>query len=624
MKQGFVKVGAATVDLRAGDISYNTERIKEQFLLADNSALNLLVLPELSLTGVSCEDLFFTDTLLTGAEEALYDLVAFSSTLYPVFVVGLPFRLNGRLYNAAAVISSGRLLGIVPKAQSDESEAFSAYEGENVEIVLGDTTVPFGASLVFASAQYRSFAFGVELGDNGMLPIPACLSSCLNGALIVANPTARPLYANEDDAYRAQLSSLSARLHCAYVSAAASPCESTADMVYADHHVIYENGTLLAEHLPLSDSHLLISEIDLQALLFERKLKYPTGDGKATYCYFDQEVKETSLTRRYLRDPFLPSARDKECERILLIQAYGLKKRFEHTHAATAVIGISGGLDSTLALLALVRCFDLMSKPRTDIHAITMPCFGTTSRTKNNAQTLCQALGVTLIEIPIADAVRQHFADIGHEESLHDVTFENSQARERTQVLMDYANRKNGLVIGTGDLSELALGWATYNGDHMSMYGVNASIPKTVIRTVVAYEAKRLGATIEKTLTDILLTPISPELLPHEDGKIAQKTEDLVGPYELHDFFLYHFLRYGASPTKIYRLARYAFDGEYEDKTILYWLKTFFRRFFTQQFKRSCMPDGAKVTRLSLSSHKDFYMPSDVSGAAFLREIDEL
>jgi len=432
----------------------------------------------------------------------------------------------------------------------------------------------------------------------------------------------------QEDYRRREIASLSSRLACGYVSAAASCTESTTDFVMGDHHVIAENGKILAEHPLFGEDGLLISEIDVTLLQSERHKNTAWETSTEAFpCPFEQEVKETSLTRTYDTNPFAPADANMagRCETILQIQAHGLKKRFEHARSATAVLGISGGLDSTLALLAAVRAFDLMGKPRTDIRCITMPCFGTTARIKSNAVTLCEELGVSVTEINITAAVRQHFADIGHDESVTDVTYENSQARERTQVLMDMANRCNGLVIGTGDLSELALGWATYNGDHMSMYSVNGSIPKTLVRRVVAYEADRIGGKVCETLRDILDTPVSPELLPASgDGNIAQKTEDLVGPYELHDFFLYYFLRYGMTPAKIDRLANRAFAGVYDSATIRKWLTTFMRRFFIQQFKRSCLPDGPKVGRLSLSPRGDWQMPSDAAFALYLKELEEL
>jgi len=631
MKHGFIKVAAATVPVRVADVAFNTESIKECIRQADEAGVNLLVLPELCVTGATCGDLFLTDTLLNAAEKALRDIEKATEGLYPVVVVGAPIRQLGRVYNTAAVIHNGEILGIVPKTvlSRDEKRVFASGKGVEDCVALGnDSSIPFGNNLIFPCDTLLDFIFAIEIGNEGLSLSAPSIEAAKNGATIIANPTAVEALVAQEDYRRREIASLSSRLACGYVSAAASCTESTTDFVMGDHHLIAENGRLLAEHPLFGEDRLLISEIDVSLLQSERRKdsKWETAT-EAFPCPFPQDLRETILTRTCDRSPFSPADADMDerCETILQIQAHGLKKRFEHARSATAVLGISGGLDSTLALLAAVRAFDLMGKPRTEIRCITMPCFGTTARTKSNAVTLCEELGVSVTEINITAAVRQHFADIGHDESVTDVTYENSQARERTQVLMDMANRCNGLVIGTGDLSELALGWATYNGDHMSMYSVNGSIPKTLVRRVVAYEADRIGGKVCETLRDILDTPVSPELLPAtNDGKIAQKTEDLVGPYELHDFFLYYFLRYGMSPAKIDRLANRAFAGVYDSATIRKWLTTFMRRFFIQQFKRSCLPDGPKVGRLSLSPRGDWQMPSDAAYALYLKELEEL
>ncbi len=631
MKHGFIKVATATIPVRVADVAYNTEHIKERMRQADEAGVNLLVLPELCVTGATCGDLYLTDTLLAAVKDALHDIEKATEGIYPVVVVGTPLRRMGRVYNTAAVIHNGAILGIVPKTVLSRGERRIFSSGKGVEdcVALGhDDTFPLGNNLVFSCDTLSDFTFAVEIGNEGFSLSSPSVKAVKNGAAIIANPTAVEALVAQEDYRRREIASLSSRLACGYVSAAASYTESTTDFVMGNHHVIAENGKVLAEHPIFGEDGLLITEIDVSLLQGER-LSDPAWKTAtdAFPCPFLQEVRETNLTRPYDVSPFAPANvnMDERCETILQIQAHGLKKRFEHARSATAVIGISGGLDSTLALLAAIRAFDLMGKPRTDIRCFTMPCFGTTARTKSNAVTLCEELGVSVSEINITAAVRQHFADIGHDEAVTDVTYENAQARERTQVLMDMANRCNGLVIGTGDLSELALGWATYNGDHMSMYSVNGSIPKTLVRRVVAYEADRIGGKVGETLRDILDTPVSPELLPAAgDGNIAQKTEDLVGPYELHDFFLYYFLRYGMTPAKIDRLANRAFAGVYDSATIRKWLTTFMRRFFIQQFKRSCLPDGPKVGRLSLSPRGDWQMPSDAAFALYLKELEEL
>ncbi len=630
MKHGFIQVAAATVLVKVADVAYNTERVIERIRQADETGVNLLVLPELCLTGATCGDLFLTDTLLNAAEKALRDVEKATNGLYPVVVVGTPLRHLGRVYNAAAVIHNGEILGIVPKTVLSREEKRIFASGMSVEgrVLSSDDFIPFGNHLIFPCDTLLDFTFAVEIGNEGLSLSAPSVEAVKNGATIVANPTAVEALVAQEDYRRREIASLSSRLAGGYVSAAASCTESTTDFVMGDHHVIAENGKILAEHSLFGEDGLLISEIDVSLLQSERRKNtaWETTTG-AFPCSFLQDLRETPLTRTYDTNPFAPADADmvERCETILQIQAHGLKKRFEHARSATAVLGISGGLDSTLALLAAVRAFDLMGKPRTDIRCITMPCFRATARTKSDAVALCEELGVSVTEINITAAVRQHFSDIGHDEAVTDVTYENAQARERTQVLMDMANRVNGLVIGTGDLSELALGWATYNGDHMSMYSVNGSIPKTLVRRVVAYEADRIGGKVGETLRDILDTPVSPELLPAtNDGKIAQKTEDLVGPYELHDFFLYYFLRYGMSPAKIDRLANRAFAGIYDSATIRKWLTTFMRRFFIQQFKRSCLPDGPKVGRLSLSPRGDWQMPSDAAFALYLKELEEL
>ena len=638
MKQGFIKTAAGSVGITVADTSLNAGRITERISEADRSGVNLLVFPELCLTGYTCGDLFLSDALLDSVEPSLEKICADTAGAYPVTVLGLPFRYLGKLFNCAAVIHGGRILGLVPKTyipgygEFYEARQFSSGKslGDDVRTVkLCGQDVPFGNGIVFRHEALRDYSFGIEICEDLWVPCPPCERLTASGANIICNPSASDEVIGKEGYRRLLVSSTSARLACGYVYSNAASSESTQDMVFSNHHIIAENGTLLAENRPFEENGLIVSEIDVARLTHERHriTTYDVVPG-GYEVIFPQEIRETELTRHFDRNPFVPPHDAQINERagaILRIQSYGLKKRLEHARAKTAVIGISGGLDSTLALLVAVRAMDILGRDRHDIKAVTMPCFGTTKRTKSNAVRLCEELGVSVSEINITAAVRQHFADIGHDESILDVTYENCQARERTQVLMDIANKTGGLVIGTGDLSELALGWATYNGDHMSMYGVNTSVPKTLVRYIVRYEAEKSGGALAGVLYDILDTPVSPELLPaKENGEIAQKTEDLVGPYELHDFFLYHMMRFGSSPAKIFRLAKYAYAGAYTDDTILHWLKTFVRRFFIQQFKRSCMPDGPKVGTVTLSPRGDLRMPSDASFAVWMKEIDSL
>ena len=638
MKQGFIKTAAGSVGITVADTLSNAGRITERISEADRSGVNLLVLPELCLTGYTCGDLFLSDALLDSVEPSLEKICADTAGAYPVTVLGLPFRYLGKLFNCAAVIHGGRILGLVPKTyipgygEFYEARQFSSGKllGDDVRTVkLCGQDVPFGNGIVFRHEALRDYSFGIEICEDLWVPCPPCERLTASGANIICNPSASDEVIGKEGYRRLLVSSTSARLACGYVYSNAASSESTQDMVFSNHHIIAENGTLLAENRPFEENGLIVSEIDVARLTHERHriTTYDVVPG-GYEVIFPQEIRETELTRHFDRNPFVPPHDAQINERagaILRIQSYGLKKRLEHARAKTAVIGISGGLDSTLALLVAVRAMDILGRDRHDIKAVTMPCFGTTKRTKSNAVRLCEELGVSVSEINITAAVRQHFADIGHDESILDVTYENCQARERTQVLMDIANKTGGLVIGTGDLSELALGWATYNGDHMSMYGVNTSVPKTLVRYIVRYEAEKSGGALAGVLYDILDTPVSPELLPaKENGEIAQKTEDLVGPYELHDFFLYHMMRFGSSPAKIFRLAKYAYAGAYTDDTILHWLKTFVRRFFIQQFKRSCMPDGPKVGTVTLSPRGDLRMPSDASFAVWMKELDSL
>ena len=630
MKDGYIRVAAGRVAVAVGDPEHNKGEILARIREADAAGVNLLVLPELCLTGASCGDLFYSETLLEAARCAAEDIVHETEGLYPVVVFGLPLSRRGKLYNCAAVAQGGKLLGVVAKSNltSDDLRYFAVAEnlGDYPMFELAGYVVRLEAGLVFTHRQMKNYAFGVTLGEDGG-PLSAMARVCAGGATVVLNASASPEIVGAAEARRTLAAARSADLCCAFVCANADVSESTQDTVCSAHHLIVEAGRVVAEKAPFEDKNLLIAEVDVSHLSYDRRVKgnYPCAD--ALCVVFDQELREHELTMPMQKNPFVPAdaARaDVRAEEVLQIQSRALARRIEHTFARRAVIGISGGLDSTLALLVAVRAMDILGRPRADVLAITMPGFGTTSRTRSNAVVLCEQLGVSLRQISIAAAVKQHFADIGHAEDVFDVTYENAQARERTQVLMDVANQENGLVIGTGDLSELALGWATYNGDHMSMYAVNADVPKTMVRSLVRYEAERLTDSAA-VLLDILDTPVSPELLPADArGNIAQKTEDLVGPYELHDFFLYYLVRYGDTPAKIMRMAKVAFDGDYDDATILRWLRIFHRRFFNQQFKRSCMPDGPRVLDISLSPRGDWHMPSDATSALWLRQIEAL
>jgi len=638
MNDGFIKVAAGTLKTTVADTVANTLEIKKAITSADEKKINLLVLPELCITAYTCSDLFLSAELQNNAVKELIDIKRFTKEKYPVVIVGLPYCHNCKLYNCAAVIHDGKILGMVPKIYIPNYGEFyekrhfvsGADIGADCKTFIDGDYIPFTAYQIFTDTDCPDFTFGVEICEDLWAACPPSEKLALGGAVIIANPSASNETIGKDDYRRTLVSSTSARLLCGYVYSSAGADESTQDTVYSAHCLVVENGAILNESRPFENNSLTVSEIDVQRLKNERiRNSSFMPDGKdLCRISFKQKKRETKITRYYAMNPFVPSdksALEKRAELILNIQAHGLKKRLEHTHTSGAVIGISGGLDSTLALIVAVHAMDMLKRDRKDIVAITMPCFGTTKRTKSNAVKLCEEYGVTLKEIDITKAVKQHFVDIGQDENVYDVTFENSQARERTQILMDVANKTGGLVIGTGDLSELALGWATYNGDHMSMYAVNSSVPKTLVRYIVRYEAQKSKKELSDILFDILDTPVSPELLPVDDkGEMTQKTEDLVGPYELHDFFLYYTLRMGFTPSKIFRLARYAYGDKYDTVTILHWLRTFTRRFFNQQFKRSCMPDGPKVGSATLSPRGDWRMPSDASSKIWLDEISEL
>ncbi len=632
MRDGFVKVAAVTPKVRVADTEYN---VREMVARAEEMAavgVRLLVFPELSITGYTCGDLFLTDTLLEGAKEALYEYLYRTAELDMVSVLGMPLYHNGRVYNTAVVVSGGRVLGVVPKTylpnykEFYEVRHFAPGEPDMGEILLGDDSAPFGTRLLFRDTWMPEFTFAVELCEDLWAVMPPSSEHAASGALIIANLSASNEVAGKAEYRRGLVIGQSGRCVCGYIYADAGEGESTTDVVFARHDMIAENGRMLREHEPFTGDGIVITEIDLAKLIAQRRLYTtfpvrpdPTKEGYRI-CVFDIGAPtETVLTRPFPKLPFVPQ--DKEnlnsrAQRITTIQVMGLVKRLEHTHCKNAVIGLSGGLDSTLALLVTAGAFEKLGLDKKGIHAITMPCFGTTAHTKSNAETLAKVLGVTFRETDIRESVLKHFEDIGQSEDDHDVTYENAQARERTQLLMDVANKLNGLVVGTGDLSELALGWATYNGDHMSMYGVNASVPKTLVRHLVGYYADTAE---DKALTEVLMsildTPVSPELLPPKDGEISQRTEDIVGPYELHDFFLYHMIRTGAKTSKILRLAKHAFSDEYDEADIEKWLDVFMKRFFSQQFKRSCIPDGPKVGTVSLSPRGDWRMPSDAVDA---------
>jgi len=636
MKQGFVRVAAATPKVVVADCIHNREAICELIDIMSNNKSKIMVFPELCITGYTCGDLFWQTTLLEEAKRQLTLIIEHTKTKEGLVFVGLPFEKDGKLYNAAAAIGRGSLLGIIPKTHLPnygefyELRHFRKAPGKTSSIVFEGKDVPFGTDILFTCEEMEDLVVGTEICEDVWAPDPPSIHHALSGATIIANLSASDETIGKVG-YRNQLiSGQSSRLLCGYVYANAGEGESSTDLVFGGHNIIAENGVVLAESKRFVNQ-VIYADIDVKKLKSERR-RMTTFSSLSSETYvkvkFHLDIEELKLTRGFEKTPFVPSdIRDREmrCEEILSIQAMGLKKRLEHTKCKSAVIGISGGLDSTLAFLVIVRVFDLLQIDRGNITAVTMPCFGTTDRTYSNACELTRILGAALREVDIKEAVTLHLRDIEHDIETRNVVYENAQARERTQVLMDIANQTNGLVIGTGDMSELALGWATYNGDHMSMYGVNSSVPKTLVRHLVSYYADTCGEeTLAEILRDILDTPVSPELLPPKDGEIAQKTEDLVGPYDLHDFYLYYILRFGYEPGKVYRIAKIAFDGEYDNETILKWLKVFYRRFFSQQFKRSCLPDGPKVGSVAVSPRGDLRMPSDASAGIWLKELEEI
>lgn len=654
MKDGFIKAGVCSPDLRVADTVYNCERMVENAEKLSGEGTKIIVFPELCFTGYTCGDLFLQDTLLAGALTALEDFTQKTAKLDTLFITGLPLIHQGRLYNVAAVVFHGSVLGLVPKSHIPTYSEF--YEGRHFAAGAGENTVHalpfqkdevcFGAKQVFVCGQMPELAVAVEICEDLWVPVPPSSYHAMAGATVIANASASDEVTGKA-AYRRELvKGQSARTLAGYLYADAAGGESTTDLVYAGHNIIAENGMVLAESSPFEYGDC-VTELDVGKLASERRrittfsvYEAPEQMGYVRHMFLFEETGQTALTRTFERTPFVPatkSHREERCREILNIQAEGLAKRLRHTGCKSAVIGLSGGLDSTLALLVTIRAFDKLGLGRKGIVSVTMPCFGTTDRTYKNAVNLAEKLGTDLREISIEKAVRQHFEDIGHDMNVHDITYENGQARERTQILMNIANQTGGLVIGTGDMSELALGWATYNGDHMSMYGVNCSVPKTLVRYLVQYYADTFGrgngrkenvegdgGALQKVLEDVLDTPVSPELLPPKEGKISQKTEDIVGPYELHDFYLYYVLRFGFMPSKIFRMAVYTFEGIYDAETIYKWLHTFYHRFFRQQFKRSCIPDGPKVGSAAVSPRGDLRMPSDASDALWKADLEKI
>ena len=638
MKHGFINVAATTPKIKVADTGFNTTAIIEKITEAYEYGARIIVLPELCITGYTCQDLFAQEMLLSGALEGLKEIQKAAEDMDALIFVGLPMEKVGKLYNVAAAIFKGEVLGFVPKRfiptyhEAYEGRHFAEGNEQAEEIMYNGTKVPFGTDILFEVQEgaLKGLCVACEICEDLWVPMSPSVRHSMAGANVIVNLSASSESVGKDRYRHLQVTSAATKMIAGYIYCSAGEGESTQDLVFGGHNMICENGKMLAESKKFAGS-TIYGDLDINRLRHERR-KMSTYDAALArehkHIAIQFKEVETRLDREFSNMPFIPAdeAECRErCEEILTIQAYGLKKRLEHTNCKNAIVGISGGLDSTLAILVVAKAFDLLGIDRANIHAITMPCFGTTDRTYDNACTLTRTLGATLEEINIKESVALHFRDIKHDINNHNVTYENSQARERTQILMDIANRENGMVIGTGDMSELALGWATYNGDHMSMYGVNGGVPKTLIRHVVKYYADTCGnEELERVLLDVLDTPVSPELLPPVDGVISQKTEDLVGPYELHDFYLYYMLRCGFSPEKLYRIACKTFDGVYDRETILKWLKNFYRRFFTQQFKRSCLPDGPKVGSVSVSPRGDLRMPSDACATVWLAEVDKL
>ena len=634
MKNGFIKIGCCSPRIRVADCTGNAAGIIEKAAQMHSRGVRVAVFPELCVTGATCGDLFGQSVLLRAAERAVEVIAKETAQLDMLLFVGVPVDAGDRLYDCAAAICKGRLLCLTAKTnipnygEFSEKRWFSPAPAQTLAVNYAGCTVPLGGGLLLECEAMPGLVIGAEIGSDLTAPSQPSQQMALNGASLVVNLSAENTIIGRISARRDAVRVQSERLNCAYALAGAGEGESTGDLVFSGNCLIGENGVILAGQNWQTDS-FVTADIDIELLCRERRrmAEFGTVQSNAERISFSLSVGETVLERYYAQLPFVPedaAERDLRCEEILTMQSRALATRLSAINCRTAILGLSGGLDSTLALIVCVRTFDYLGLDRKGIIAVTMPCFGTTNRTKSNACRLAEAYGVTLRDIPITEAAKLHLSDIGHDGVTTDVTYENAQARERTQILMDIANMENGLVIGTGDISEMALGWATYNGDHMSMYSVNCDIPKTLIRYIVLFEAGLAGGELGEVLTDVYNTPVSPELLPPKDGDIAQKTEDIVGPYELHDFFLYYFVRYGFEPAKIYRIARRAFDGQYDGLIIKGWLRTFLRRFFTQQFKRSCVPDGPKVGSVAMSPRGDWRMPSDACSAEWLRLVDEI
>lgn len=636
MKDGYIKVAAATPKVKVADCPYNTKLILDEMADAMEKQVKVLVFSELTISSYTCGDLFLQAPLLRDAKKGLLEIRDASVGSDMVIVVGVPYTVDQKLYNCAAVIQDGTILGMVPKvylpnySEFYEARHFARGSKKVKMIPIGGQQVPFGTNILFECEDMPELVLACEICEDLWVPLPPSTRHAMAGATVICNTSASDETTTKEVYRRNLVSNQSARLLAGYVYACAGEGESTQDVVYSGHNLICENGSILAEAKRFTNE-TIYGLMDVQKLSAERRrMTTFIDDVEEEYVRvpFSMQIQDVPLERSYPRTPFIPSdrkERDKRCDEILTIQAMGLKKRLEHTRCQHAVIGISGGLDSTLAVLVTARAFDLLNIPRKNMVCVTMPCYGTTDRTYTNAITLMERLGATIKEINIIKAVEQHFADIEHDESIHNVVYENSQARERTQILMDLANKYNGMVIGTGDMSELALGWATYNGDHMSMYAVNSSVPKTLVRYLVLYYAETTeDQALRDVLMDVLDTPVSPELLPPVDGVISQKTEDLVGPYELHDFFLYYIMRFGFAPKKLYRMALDTFDGVYDKQTIYKWLRTFFWRFFAQHFKRTCLPDGPKVGSVAVSPRGDLRMPTDASVNLWIQELEQL
>lgn len=633
MKDGFVKVAAASPDIKVADCVYNTSQIKRVIDSAAARGVAVLVLPELCVTGYTCDDLFTQPLLLTGAEESLFDIAAHTKGKEMLVLLGIPLKHNGLLYNTAAALCDGELLGVVPKTfvpaygEFYEQRYFACAPSEMQRVVLHGRHYPFGTQLLFRCSSIPELVVAAEICEDFFVAVSPGARHATAGATVLANLSASNELAGKPAFRRKLVEMQSVNNTCGYIYCSAGDTESTTDVVFSAHNIIAENGTLLAESKPFGEGYAE-SEIDVRRLTAERlretSVRKSSAHGNYEMIDFCLSVKETALSRTFEPQPFVPDDVQEwaqRCKEIINIQCSGLRKRMEHTGMRKAVIGVSGGLDSTLALLITCRTMQQMGRPMTDVIGVSMPCFGTTARTKSNAQKLCELMGVDFREIDITASVTQHLHDIGHSMDDTDTTFENAQARERTQVLMDVSNMENGLVIGTGNLSELALGWSTYNGDHMSMYAVNCGVPKTLVRHLVWFISDHSGDALKAVLCDVLDTPISPELLPVDGAQIAQRTEDLIGPYELHDFFLYYFVRWGYEPQKIVRVAVIAFAGRYETIEIVKWLKSFLRRFFNNQFKRSCVPNGPKVGSVGLSPRGDWRMPSDASFALWMEQL---